>query len=165
MPSCKLKDCTVARGGRCLEGLGATCPNLIPGPSLEVSPITAEIIEPAQPEYEPLPGTTPLDLAEARIFSRRGPCQVVALIGPKDCGKTSLLARLHQLFQAGSVPGFDFAGSRSLPYFEELNWLASVESGVSLPTMKRSSSLFDNSFLHIAVRSTETGERDRKSVV
>ena len=84
---------------------------------------------------------------------------VISLAGPRECGKTSLLARIHQLFQAGSVLEFDFAGSQSLPRFEELNWLASVESGASEPKMERSSSQFDNSFLHLAVRSTETGKR------
>lgn len=161
MPTCKLDNCPIAKGGRCLEGLGASCPNLIPdsgGPTSTVAASKAvETNAPTQTAFEPLPGIAPLEIAEARNFSRRGPCIVVALIGPSECGKTSLLARLHQLFQAGAVLEFDFAGSRSLPHFEELNWLATVESGASEPRMKRSSSQFDNSFLHLAVRSTETG--------
>ena len=84
---------------------------------------------------------------------------VVALAGMPDSGKTSLLARLHQLFQAGTLTGFDFAGSRSLPRFEELNWRATLESGVSRPDMLHSSAQFDNSFLHLAVRPTGGGAR------
>ena len=161
MLSCKLDNCTIARGGRCLEGLGADCPNLTfdsgePISTAESS-TASERSEPTQIAFEPLPGMAPLEIAEARNFSRRGPCKVVALCGPSDCGKTSLLARLHQLFQAGPLLEFDFAGSQSLPRFEELNWLATVESGASEPKMERSSSQFDNSFLHLAVRSTETG--------
>lgn len=161
MPSCKLDNCTIAKGGRCLEGLGTSCPNLISDSeetaSTAATSTAAEKSELNQPVFEPLPGVAPLEIAEARNFSRRGPCRVVALSGPSECGKTSLLARLHQLFQAGSVLEFDFAGSQSLPRFEGLNWLASVESGASEPKMERSSSQFDNSFLHLAVRSTETG--------
>jgi hypothetical protein len=109
--------------------------------------------------FELLPGRLPLDVEEARSFARRGPCMVVALAGMPECGKTSLLARLHQLFQAGPVAGFEFAGSRSLPHFEELNWLATLESGVPAPTMPRSSSQFDNSFIHLAVRSIDNHTR------
>jgi hypothetical protein len=70
-----------------------------------------------------------------------------------ECGKTSLLARIHQLFQGGPVAGYDFAGSRTLFRFEELNWLATVESGVGKPKMAHSSQRYDNSFLHLRVRS------------
>jgi len=163
MPSCKLENCPVVKDGRCLEGRGADCPNLIPD-SIASEPTrellaSADHIKPIQLTFEPLLGLAPLEVAEARNFARRGPCTVVALAGMPECGKTSLLARLHQLFQAGPVAGFDFAGSRSLPHFEELNWLATIESGVSKPTMKRSSTLFDNCFLHLAVRSIDSGTR------
>jgi hypothetical protein len=70
-----------------------------------------------------------------------------------ECGKTSLLARIHQLFQSGPVAGYDFAGSRTLFRFEEINWLATVESGVGTPKMEHSSQQYDNSFLHMRVRS------------
>jgi len=84
---------------------------------------------------------------------------VVALVGMKECGKTTLLARLHQLFLSRPLAGFDFAGCRSLPRFEELNWLATVESGAAQPKMLRTSSQFDNSFIHIAVRPNNGGPR------
>lgn len=163
MPRCKLDNCPVATDGRCLEGRGADCPNLI------VETVTAEsaaesskVMQAEQsvtPETEPLPRGVPLEVAEARRVAQRGPCVVVVLAGMPECGKTSLLARLHQLFQAGSVGGFEFAGSQSLRHFEELNWLATVESGVAEPMMTRSSKQFDNCFLHLAVRSTDNFTR------
>jgi hypothetical protein len=78
-----------------------------------------------------------------------------------ESGKTSLLARLHQQFQGGPVGGYDFAGSRTLPRFEELNWLATVESGVGKPRMEHSSRQYDNSFLHLTVRSQASGSQQR----
>lgn len=163
MPRCKLANCPVATNGRCLEGRGTDCPNLIRDPiepeSPTETPKVADAHEPLQTTFEPLPGVTPLEVSEARSFARRGPCIVIALAGMPECGKTSLLARLHQMFQAGPVAGFDFAGSQSLPYFEERNWLATVESCVPEPKMERSSSQFDNSFIHLAVRSTDNGIR------
>jgi hypothetical protein len=81
------------------------------------------------------------------------------LVGMQECGKTSLLARLHQIFQAGPIKGFDFAGCRSLPRLDELNWLATIQSCVSHPKMVRSSAQFDNSFIHLAVRPMDGGTR------
>lgn len=163
MPSCKLNNCPVATGGRCIEALGPDCPNLIPDsssslPHGEIS-YAPKASHPLEPTYESLPGIAPLEVSEARHFSRRGRSIVVALTGMPDCGKTSLLARLHQLFQAGPLAGFDFAGSRTLPRFEELNWKATFESGVPEPTMEHSSAQLDNSFMHLAVRPTHGGVR------
>lgn len=158
MPRCKLENCPVAKDGRCLEGRGTDCPHLILDPdaseSIAEPPKIAEPSESIATTFESLPGRAPLDITEARRIAGRGPCIVVALAGMPECGKTSLLARLHQLFQASSVAEFDFAGSQSLPHFEEMNWRATIESGESKVKMTRSSSQFDNSFLHLAVRST-----------
>jgi len=163
MLRCKLDNCPVSKDGRCLEGREASsCPNLI----VEAETSPAEPLLPsvpaakgAQPVFDSLPKVLPLEISEARIFARRGRAIVVALAGMPDCGKTSLLARLHQLFQAGPLSGFDFAGCRSLPHFEELNWLATVESCVQQPKMPHSSAQFDNSLLHLAVRHTVSSPR------
>lgn len=160
MPRCKLPNCPVARDGRCLEGQGPSCQNLIAETeAIEPTPITPPVERQPESLFEPLPGTAPLDVEEARYFSKRGRAVVVALVGMPDSGKTSLLARLHQLFQAGTLTGFDFAGSRSLPRFEEMNWRATFQSGVSKPDMLRSPAQFDNSFLHLAVRPGGGGAR------
>jgi hypothetical protein len=116
--------------------------------ALEVSASVATPYPPSESLYSGLP----LEIAEAREFSGRSRAIVVALAGMKESGKTSLIARVHQQFQAGPVAGYDFAGSRTLWQFENLNWLATVESGVVSPTMERSSRQYDNSFLHFTVR-------------
>lgn len=163
MSNCRLENCTFAKDGRCLEGLGENCPNLLSEASKPITPTIAPVSsrknEPLQPSFELLPGTAPLDLAEARILARRGTCKVVTLVGPKECGKTSLLARLHQLFQSGPILEYSFAGSHSLPRLEELNWNATVDSGNASPIMDRSPHRYDNSFVHLSVRSRETGMR------
>jgi hypothetical protein len=162
MPHCKLPECPVAKDGRCLEGRAESCPNLI----ATSEAAQQEVLSPTAPEkgkperaFEPLPGRAPLEIEEARYFSKRGRAVVIALAGMPDSGKTSLLARLHQLFQSGTLTGFDFAGSRSLPRFEELNWRATFESRVARPDMLHSSAQFDNSFLHLVVRPVGGGER------
>ena len=159
MARCKLRDCTIAIDGRCLEGRGNECPNRLAD---EFSDATATQLadsfrgsESMARQYAPteaLYSGLPLEIAEARELSGRARAMVVSLTGMSESGKTSLLARLHQMFQTGPVGGYDFAGSRTLPRLEELNWLATVESGVGTPTMEKSSRRFDNSFLHFTVR-------------
>lgn len=163
MPACKIPNCPVAIDGRCLEGNGAECPNLLPeSPTpnqLEHEVETAPAHVEAERIFLPLPGGTPLEIKDARSFSRRDRAVVVALVGMRECGKTTLLARLHQLFLSSPLAGYDFAGSRTLPQLEELNWLATVESRAPQPMMPRTSSQFDNSFIHISVRPTVGGSR------
>jgi hypothetical protein len=52
----------------------------------------------------------------------------------------------------GPIGEYEFAGSRTLMRFEELNWLATVESGASKPSMDHTSRRYDNSCLHLAVQ-------------
>jgi hypothetical protein len=162
MARCKLADCTIAADGRCLEARKENCPNLIATDSSDdaASTFSAQPEEQgsgAYPATEDLYSGLPLEIQEAREFSSRGRAVVVALAGMTECGKTSLIARLHQQFQGGPVGGFDFAGSRTLFRFEEMNWRATVESGAGLPTMEKSSRQYDNSLLHFTVR-RQTGD-------
>lgn len=162
MARCKLPACPVAKDGRCLEGRGPACPNLVPDAlddHADTPPAGGSGRQAAEELFQRLPGVMPLNADEARYFSRRGRAVVVSLAGMRESGKTSLLARLHQLFLSEPVAGFDFAGSRSLPRLEELNWHATVESCVSQPTMPRSSSQFDNSYVHVSVRHSSGGPR------
>jgi hypothetical protein len=158
MARCNIQECPIARNGRCLEGRADDCPNLLPDtPSDTSSPVSdATAAMPPQndaaKEFESLHAGIPLNVIEARRFASRGRAVVVGLVGMLDCGKTSLIARFHQLFQAGPIGVFNFAGSQTLPRFEELNWKATVESGQSSPSMDRTSTQFDNSFLHFRVR-------------
>jgi hypothetical protein len=158
MVRCKLTNCTIAEDSRCLEGRGVGCPNLLTDDSITAAGTPVPEVDGSDrsafqyPPTELLYSGLPLEIAEAREFSLRARAIVVALAGMRESGKTSLLARLHQLFQAGPVGGYDFAGSRTLLRFEELNWLATVESGVCTPTMARSSRQYDNTFLHLTVR-------------
>jgi len=156
MPRCKLADCPIARDGRCLEGRPNDCPNLLRDEvpkSPESHPGEAsQSTQPSPSRTEQLYTGLALEIEEAREFSRRGTAIVVALAGMIETGKTSLIARLHQMFQEGRITDYDYAESRTLPRFEELNWKATVESGVAVPEMDHSSLQGDNSFLHFAVQ-------------
>ena len=163
MSRCKLTDCPVSKNGRCLEDRGAECPNLLPDDSKylaveeEIGISKASIFR--DESFSALPSGGSLEMNDARFFTRGGPTQVISFVGGRECGKTSLLARIHQMFQAGPIDKFVFSGSQTLARFEELNWLATLESKAAKPSMKRTSTQFDNTFLHLAVREAETQRR------
>jgi hypothetical protein len=155
MPNCKLPECPIATGGRCLEGRAEDCPNLITEPVVSTDATVNDDIKNVpipNPEMIPLYSGLPLEIGEAREISSRGRAVVVSLAGMIDSGKTSLLARLHQLFQAGPIGDYSFAGSRTLLRFEELNWMATIESGVAAPKMEHSSRRYDNTLLHFTIQ-------------
>src|SRR4051794_29633382 len=116
MAKCKLSDCPVAKDGRCLEGHGNDCPNLLYGDAGASDTIDAKVT-PAAPALIHLYSGNPLEMKEAREISGRDRTVVIAVVGLIECGKTSLLARLHQLFQEGPIRGYKFAGSRTLLRF------------------------------------------------
>jgi Double-GTPase 2 len=164
MSDCKLSTCTYAKDGVCVEGRKADCPNLLPDDSSKLpSAPSTDVLESSEssgalyPPTEALYSGLPLDIGEARELTGRARAIVVSLAGMTESGKTSLLARLHQQFLAGPVGLFNFAGSRTLWRFEELNWLATIESGVEAPIMDHTSRRYDNSLLHFTVRPLANG--------
>jgi hypothetical protein len=91
-------------------------------------------------------GLKAVDTAEV---TRRALTSVVLFAGTADCGKTTLLATLHFLFQAGPFAGYNFAGSDTLMGFEHRVSLARTASGRSTPTTPRTTI---SEYLHLQVR-------------
>ena len=152
MARCKLPNCPIAKDGKCLEGRKSDCPNLLPDELPSQAGATGQQPVNSLVPMEKLYSGLPLEIEESRVFSRRNRAILVAVTGTRECGKTSLFARFMQMFQEGPIAGYDYADSRTLPRFDQLSWLATVESGATTPGMERSSRLFDNTLLHYTVR-------------
>ncbi|WP_263417858.1 TRAFAC clade GTPase domain-containing protein [Terriglobus albidus] len=167
MKGCKLALCGFGIDGKCIEGRGSACPNLIntledtsdevtdraalASNGDDVTEIVADNANTGLSETEVLHHGTALEIIDAREVTSRSRAILVSIAGMVESGKTSLLARFHQQFQMGSVGDYEFAGSLSLMRFEELNWRATVESGAHAPSMEHTSRRYDNSCLHVAV--------------
>lgn len=115
---CANRDCRVADTGRCVEGLEpASCPHYGREPAVEDR-------RPAHADTDSdvasvrLPGADTLTLHKASQVLRRTGGRIIAVIGPKGAGKTSLIASLYDLFQEGAVAGIEFARSETLHAFE-----------------------------------------------
>lgn len=157
--TCSNPDCRVAETGRCVEGLEfSDCSHYGRQPdaadaSLDDQP---EVIQ--EDEGIRLPGAGTLTPAGATQVLRAGNSRVVAIVGPSDAGKTSLIASLYDLLQEGPVNGLDFAHSRTLHAFEQTCHDARAASRRGTPHMSRTP-LGEVRFYHLELGGQQLTER------
>lgn len=137
---CSNPQCRVSETGKCVEGLELTECSYY-GEEIELDSAASEggkaEAEPAAPLGIGLPHGNVLDIAEAGALLLRGDSRVIAIIGPKDTGKTSLVAGLYDLFQVPRVGDVAFAGSKTLHGFERICHDARLASRRNIPHMER----------------------------
>lgn len=97
------------------------------------------------------------DIAES-IF-RTDETRVVALVGPKDAGKTSIIACLSELFQRGRLGSLTFAGSGTLRAFEKACHQARAASRRVVPDTERTSQREGLGFFHLRFAAERSGFR------
>jgi hypothetical protein len=129
---CSNSVCRVADTGKCVEGIAlGKCPHYGRNPQ-------AAVVEPEEgAEGIRLPPGSTLNIAGAEKLLRAGETRVIAVIGPSDAGKTSLIAGFYDLFQEGAVAGAEFAGSQSLHEFEHVCHDARAASRRGTPHINR----------------------------
>ncbi len=102
------------------------------------------------------PSGEALSLAAANRLLRERPARLVALVGERGSGKTTLIGALYDRFQRGEYGGFSFAGSRTLIGFDRVWYLARAAAGATADTPR--TSLADGlQFYHL--RLAHGGER------
>lgn len=132
---CSNPDCRIAETGQCVEGLTQEeCPRYgrPPAPTVSEEASVASTTE----GISLAPGSR-LVAADAPDVLRACESRVVAIIGARASGKTSLIASLYALFQDGPVGGRIFAGSNTLLAFEEASHDARAPSARSKTHMER----------------------------
>ncbi|WP_413038547.1 TRAFAC clade GTPase domain-containing protein, partial [Pseudomonas coronafaciens] len=122
--TCANPECRVAETGRCVEGLVVDACSHYGAEADDQGDGNPDVIE-VELEDEgvygvSLPHAESLDLEEGSQALRASNARVIAVIGPSDSGKTSLIAGLYDLFQSGLVGKVKFARSKTLHAFERL---------------------------------------------
>lgn len=154
---CGNPTCKVAESGKCMEGLETSiCPNYGKTPGslpdvsdeVEVIPVVAAIA---------FSTAQKLTVAEAIGLLRKHQSRVIAIIGPHDAGKTSLIASIHDLFQEGPIGSIEFAASSTLHSFEAASHDSRMESGRESPDTQRTQR-GGVGFYHLDVGHNETQE-------
>lgn len=108
------------------------------------------------PEFIDLPQGKELNDVAALDLAKSRPVQWIVLAGPSDSGKTTLLTSLYELFQWRKVEGYAFAGSNTLPAFEERCYLSRRDSGNVMPHTPRTPYKGPHpEYLHLRIRQTE----------
>jgi hypothetical protein len=134
---CANPDCRVAQDGRCIEGFAnkVECPQF--GKIQIVPAHDAADSFPASMSGVAIPVSTTLTVEEADEVVKTREARVIAITGPFDAGKTSLIAGLYDLFNLGQVGGVAFGRSYSLHAFEEAAHDSRAVSRRESPEMNR----------------------------
>ena len=154
---CSNPDCRVAETDRCVEGLEFdACPyyGRKAGESSEISIPEEE----DEGESISLPSGNTLSPTEASGILRQGPARVIAVIGPINSGKTSLIASLYDQFQEGGIEQVEFSCSQTLQAFEHTCHDARAMSRRGTPHTNRTP-LGEVSFYHLEVIGGPAGEK------
>jgi len=153
--ACAEDGCAVATDGVCQEGLDLDdCPHHswvpTPDPS-EPEPAEEKEIPPEGDDHLLFSGDR-IPMADIHRITCSVDARMIALIGEAKTGKTTLLAEIHEQFLKGPFAGYIFAGSETLPAFEECCFLARQESGKRVPDTGRTPFADGIRFLHLVVR-------------
>jgi hypothetical protein len=151
--TCSNPACRVSETGKCVEGLElAACQNY--GKAAVVpEKIESDIAEEkSRTNTVTLSSAAKLTILEATRILRQRQCKVIAVIGPHDAGKTSLIASMFDLFQEGPVGGVEFASSKTLQAFELACHDARCTSKRAIPHSERTKHTEGLKFYHLYVR-------------
>lgn len=155
MPRCSKDNCEIDKTNVCLEGHEQGCPHLVSEEgSRDVIPNEAAKAETdAEPALEPYRFHTSekLTIHEASRLMNERPTRVVLFAGAQFSGKTTLLAKLGEMFRDGTFTRHRFAGSLTLCAFQRASWLATITSGSSRPDTFRTFRGENDTFYHLRV--------------
>lgn len=151
---CVNRECRVAEVGKCVEGFElSACPHYGREPD--------DPDDESEPDDDisglQLPGADTLTLEGASRVLRARDARVIAIIGPKGAGKTSLIASVYDLFQEGPVGGTDYARSETLHAFELACHDARAASRRGAPDMERTP-LGEVRFYHLELAGGPAGD-------
>jgi hypothetical protein len=145
---CSNPDCKVEQDGKCVEGLPLDkCPHY--GKPPEPRPAAGAVV--GETHGVPLPSGDLLIIGHANKVLRRGPSRVIAMVGPKEVGKTTLIASIFELFLRGPIGPYRFSSSRTLYAFERSCHPSRAISQNVVPKTERTL-LTDVHFYHLAMR-------------
>lgn len=157
-PTCRKAGCQATATGNCAEGhsplescpwFGTNPPERQHGDSAEQG---EEGREGSNHDFVVLPSGAPLSPQSLDEFLRARPIRLVAIVGDRDAGKTTLICAIYENFLKGRFADWLFAGSRTLIGFEERSHESRAASGRSMPDTSRTSLAEGLHFFHLGIR-------------
>lgn len=166
--TCRNADCKFDTDQRCAEGISPDeCPHRAGRPLLSGEPEAEDVVEDqddvvAGPTKD-MPKGRRLSAEQCGELLSNAPGRVIAVIAPRDSGKTSLIVGVYEQFLDRVPDSARFAGSQTLWDFERLCHLARAASGQHTPDMERTRRAEGLGFFHVAI--TANGDREPKHVL
>lgn len=108
----------------------------------------------------PIPRGAKLSGVALSSVTAARPCKIVVVGGEPGAGKTTLLTSIYEQFRRGPFAGLTFAGSRTLPAFEQLCHPGRVASGRSEADTDRTAISDQPEFLHLSLRAGASRRTD-----
>jgi len=105
-----------------------------------------------------LPSSELLTVETADEFLRWRAASIIAVVGERNGGKTTLISEIYERFLRGSFANSCFCGSWSLSVFEMKNFQSRAESGAERPDTPRTSARDGLRFFHLAVADLDSLE-------
>lgn len=115
--------------------------------------VKSEQAAPEEKDWVALPHAELLSVKDADELMRWRAANIVAVVGERDAGKTTLVTEIYERFLRGPFAGLNFAGSRTLAGFERRCYLARLVSGASAPDTERTSAQAGLRFFHLGLAS------------
>lgn len=106
-----------------------------------------------------LPPAGLLSIEEADELLRWRFANIVAVIGEREAGKTTLITEIYDRYLRGPFAGHSFCHSRSLVGFEQKAFQARASTGAEKPDTPRTSGRDGLKFFHLGLVSDDTGVR------
>lgn len=113
----------------------------------------------SDPRWVELPSSAMLNVEAADALLRWRPAVLVAIIGERNSGKTTLITEIYEQFLRGPFASSLFADSLSLLGFERKSFQSRAVSGAAQPNTPRTSAQEGLLFFHLAVSNDDTLKR------
>jgi hypothetical protein len=98
-----------------------------------------------------------LSVNDIKRICRRSYTPIIFMAGETACGKTTLIASLHDAFLFGPLSGFHFAGSETLYAFEERSFESRASSSGIEPDTARTRYENGQEYFHLQLREQGSG--------
>lgn len=156
---CSNPECKVSTTGTCIEGLLLDQCRHYGEDKLVIDDIGEAADQPTtkRPTSLPLCSAQVLDASEASRILASPNARLIAVIGPRDAGKTSLIASVYELFGFNRIENYRFAGSRTLISFEQTCHDSRAECGRQVAATERTA-VNSFGFYHLSMVRLSTEE-------
>lgn len=149
---CDQPNCQVEKTGKCINGVIETCTYFYLAEESEKHEAIEVKTKLEKKDLVALYSGKEMGVEDVLPITNQYTPKWIVIVGDSDCGKTTLIATIFDLFQFGPYGDFLFAGSRSQVGFEIRCFDSRVESGHEEPKTKKTNTKEEFKFLHLRLK-------------